>query len=244
VLKRQQAAATVCVSTGAIDGRILWFQKLFAAISQTSLTQAPAMMGQDKLMLETPRQRFDAIEAYSRYQIRMTAEEWEGEIDRLADTLKWDGSLAGETMMSWEQVKALHESGLVTVGGHTVSHPVLIRCTPERARREIFNCAEELRSRLNLEFMPFAYPNGVATPGDEALVQEAGFACGFAGRPTRNTVQTSIFQLGRVPIRPYPLATASASLTRLRRGTADPDSGYGFGVQESSCALKPRLNHE
>ena len=31
VLKRQQAPATVCVSTGAIDGRILWFQKLFAA---------------------------------------------------------------------------------------------------------------------------------------------------------------------------------------------------------------------
>jgi peptidoglycan/xylan/chitin deacetylase (PgdA/CDA1 family) len=183
VLRKCRVPATVFVTTGCIAGYVTWCQRMFSAVHGTRREQLPEFANVSALPLYTPRQRVEATEAISARQRQYPAAEWERMIDRLCEELGWDGNTDGERMMSWEQVQDLHRSAWVTVGGHTVTHPFLDQCAPDHARREVFECAEELRSRLRTEVLPFSYPQGrLPSPAVQALVREAGYACAFTGR--------------------------------------------------------------
>lgn len=220
VLRRQQVPATVFVTTGSIGGAyITWFQRLFSAVEWTSRKQLPDFPGVPPLPLRTPRQRVEAIEAVSAQQMHNEAAAWERLIDRLCDALGWDGNIKGERMMTWDQVEELHGSGLVQIGGHTVTHPLLYECSPEQARAELEDCAAELRGRLGLDFLPFSYPQGrVNPPWVQQLVREAGYACAFTGRKAANTSRTPLYSLGREHVPPNDLAMTSFLLSGIRRG--------------------------
>ncbi len=51
-------------------------------------------------------------------------------------------------------------SGLVEVGGHTLTHPILANATPADQQREIAGCAQALTAWLGKAPRLFAYPNG------------------------------------------------------------------------------------
>jgi peptidoglycan/xylan/chitin deacetylase (PgdA/CDA1 family) len=217
LLRRCQVPATVFVTTGAVSRKPIWPQRLFSAVQTTARPTLPAFDGQAALPLGDVRQRVRAMETISARQKDFPARRWEDLIDRLCDDLGWDGRLDGERMMDWTHVEALHRSGLVTVGGHTVTHPLLERCEPDEARREVFDCADELRERLHPEFLPFSYPQGRCPPARvEALVRDAGFDCAFTGRPARNTSRTPPYRLGRRHVPAGDVARASLLLSGLR----------------------------
>jgi len=62
--------------------------------------------------------------------------------------------------MDTEQIIELDQSGLVTVGAHTLDHPILKNESDERASYEIKGSVEQLGEILNREIIHFAYPNG------------------------------------------------------------------------------------
>lgn len=217
VLRSCQVPATVFLTTGAVSGRPTWFQRLFAAMDRTRLTHLPGCDELPTLPLATPKQRVAALEAVSSLQRRFAAAEWEQRIERLCEALGWDGSVYGERMMNWTQVEKLHNSGLVTIGGHTVTHPALEQCDESQARREIEESAAELRGRLGLDFVPFSYPQGGTPPAPvQAMVREAGYGCAFTGRNVSNTSRTPLYQLGRQHVPPDDLAMTSMLLSGLR----------------------------
>ena len=47
------------------------------------------------------------------------------------------------------------------IGAHTVSHPVLARCSPERQRREITGSVERIAQQLGRRPRCFCYPVGL-----------------------------------------------------------------------------------
>ncbi len=61
--------------------------------------------------------------------------------------------------MDWDMLRAMRNAGM-TVGGHTVTHPVLARATPEQQRAEIAGCARRLLEELGEPMRCFAYPVG------------------------------------------------------------------------------------
>ena len=71
-------------------------------------------------------------------------------------------------------------SGLVDIGAHTVSHPLLAALSIALQRSEIHDGKRALEALLGRPVTGFSYPNGSASPMTRALVQEAGFrhACG------------------------------------------------------------------
>lgn len=84
--------------------------------------------------------------------------------------------------MSWEMAREMQASGLVELGGHTHSHPILTRCSTEQQRFEIVRCAERLRAELGRDPKLFAYTNGGPedfSPELGALLAEAGFEAAF-----------------------------------------------------------------
>jgi peptidoglycan/xylan/chitin deacetylase (PgdA/CDA1 family) len=216
VLKRQAVPATVFLATGALGGRPLWSQRLIAALSNPGVDCLPALAGIGEMRLSTPAERVAAIEAVSRLQVSCRADEWEEVVCEVTEAARWDGTLGDERMMTWDDVKALASSGWVEFGGHTVRHPLLPNCEPARARWELESCAAELRDRLDLRFLPFAYPNGRANPDVQALVKEAGFDCAFTGQRALGTSATPRYQLGRRHVAPGSLPAASLALSGMR----------------------------
>jgi peptidoglycan/xylan/chitin deacetylase (PgdA/CDA1 family) len=80
--------------------------------------------------------------------------------------------------MSWDEVKQLQAAGW-TIGAHTVSHPLLTALSPDKARHEIVNCAQEIAEHIGEYPRLFAYPNGKLSDTSAAItaiLQENNFA--------------------------------------------------------------------
>lgn len=63
--------------------------------------------------------------------------------------------------MTVKQLLEVDKSGLVTIGAHTLNHPILMNESDSDSYREISKSIEELSEILNHEVRYFAYPNGI-----------------------------------------------------------------------------------
>jgi peptidoglycan/xylan/chitin deacetylase (PgdA/CDA1 family) len=61
--------------------------------------------------------------------------------------------------MTWDMLREMHAAGM-TIGGHTVHHPVLSRLTRAEQAEEIAACERRLREELGVAMHAFAYPVG------------------------------------------------------------------------------------
>lgn len=99
---------------------------------------------------------------------------------------------AGESWMSWDEVRGLRERGM-EVGGHTVTHPILATLHPDRQRTEIETSVRRLRTELAAPVDTFAYPVGSRasfTAATRAVLADLGIRrafsfCGGINRPHR-----------------------------------------------------------
>lgn len=85
-----------------------------------------------------------------------------------------------------ETLRSLAGAPGVTIGAHTLSHPMLAKHPEEVARREIAASKAWLEEELGIPARHFAYPvgdPGSAGPRELALAREAGFASAVTTRP-------------------------------------------------------------
>lgn len=90
---------------------------------------------------------------------------------------------SGWEPMTWEQVREMHESGLISVAAHTRTHPILSGIGDEQASEEIEGSREDIRRHLGIEAKTFAYPNGQGADISLHAVQavkESGFEAAFS----------------------------------------------------------------
>lgn len=80
-------------------------------------------------------------------------------------------------VLNWDRLRELEAGGGVQFGAHTLTHPILSRCTDARAAWEIQGSVARVRSELRNPSQVFSYPVGRTqdfTPRDEALVADLG----------------------------------------------------------------------
>lgn len=85
-----------------------------------------------------------------------------------------------------ETLRSLAGAPGVTIGAHTLNHPMLAKHPEEVARAEIVDSRAWLEQTLGLRIKHFAYPVGdpsSAGPREFALAKEAGFASAVTTRP-------------------------------------------------------------
>ncbi len=63
-------------------------------------------------------------------------------------------------MLSWRQIKEMHNSGLIDFEPHTHTHPRLTKISLESAKREILESRKIIEENLNKQCKFFAYPHG------------------------------------------------------------------------------------
>ena len=90
--------------------------------------------------------------------------------------------------LSASGLDALSREQLVTVGAHTMTHPMLSRLPLDRQREEIERNKSYLEDQLNGPVDSFSYPFGDYSPATEAIVRESKFLS--ACTTTRDRVQS------------------------------------------------------
>jgi peptidoglycan/xylan/chitin deacetylase (PgdA/CDA1 family) len=108
--------------------------------------------------------------------------------------------LPDDLMLTSDEVRGLAREG-VTIGAHTVSHPILTRIDAVRARREIVDSGETLAAITGRTVSLFAYPNG--KPGEDFapehvdMVRAAGYAAAVTTGRGVARKSTDVLQLPR-----------------------------------------------
>jgi len=67
----------------------------------------------------------------------------------------------------------------VAIGNHTLSHPLLDQCPPEKVEQEVLGAHERLSSILGHVPLAFAYPNGNTSSRALDIVQATGYQASF-----------------------------------------------------------------
>ena len=71
------------------------------------------------------------------------------------------------------------EAAGVSIGNHTLTHPVLDRCSDRQVKSEIVRAHRILTEATGVEPRAFAYPNGNYDPRGAAVLKELGYEAAF-----------------------------------------------------------------
>ena len=208
VLREFHLPATIFLATGFVDGtERLWFQRLDQALnhSKCPFVEWKFSHGKERLKLSNREDRHKALDRLLPELKRMPDEDLLGEIDRIEQALEVSPLPADELPeplrpMTWDQVREMAAKGLVDFGGHTHTHPILSRCSPEAMRGEIFTCRDRMQAELGHAPKLFAYPNGGAVDYKAQtmdLLREAGFQAACCTRYGRVEKDTPLMELPR-----------------------------------------------
>ncbi|HZQ25970.1 MAG TPA: polysaccharide deacetylase family protein [Terriglobales bacterium] len=105
-------------------------------------------------------------------------------------------------LLNREEVKALASAGM-TIGSHTISHPMLSHISAERAREEMGESRRMLEEALGRPVWALAYPYGEGTSVDTRefrLAEEAGYCCAFMNVDSRHGEDVQRFAMPRVHV--------------------------------------------
>lgn len=103
-------------------------------------------------------------------------------------------------VMTSNEVQTIVSDGLVTIGAHTVNHPMLSGLEGSACRREIVESKRICEDITGRPVITFAYPYGDFDVMAREAVKTAGFALACSTRSGPATAASDIFALPRVHV--------------------------------------------
>lgn len=160
----------------------------------------------------------------------------------LAQLQAWAGidpaPLPEHRMMNVEELRRLRAGGLLELGAHTVTHPLLSAETDDEQALEITQSKQQLEAFLDETATSFSYPFGGRhdfTPASIAAAWAAGFHCACANFRGWVTPQVDRFQLPRFVVRDGDGEAFARQLDTWRR-----NSRRGSALPPSACRAASR----
>ncbi len=215
ILQRHGLTAAFFVSTGYLDGGLMWNDAIIEAVRTTDrdalrCVDAAGVTRQWPLGDAAARRRaIDGLIGSVKYLDPDLRHE------RVSELVHQAGRPSPtDLMLTSDKVRRMRKGGML-IGGHTVSHPILAKLEPRVAQGEIETGRRRLQDLLGEPIEYFAYPNG--KPGSDYLrehvemVQRAGF---------KAALSTS-----------WGSAARGADLHQLPRFTPWDRSRTGFGLR-------------
>lgn len=91
------------------------------------------------------------------------------------------GDQSGEhPKMTWETLQELSKDPLITIAGHTVTHPDLPTLTSDKQIDELTRSKADLESHLGIKVDYFAYPEGKNDAVTQGYTKDAGYTLAFS----------------------------------------------------------------
>ena len=189
ILKKYEVPFTVYVATSFAD-RVgeMWWLALEAVIAQNELIGL-RLDGRDRWFecgsVEQKRAVFDHIYTWLR-QLE-TEDELRKVVRELATRHRVDiAAFCAELCMDWHELATLAADPLVTIGAHTVNHPILNKVDDQAVRSELDNSRAVIEAALGVRPQHLAYPIGdrfAAGPREFRIAAELGFKTAVTTRP-------------------------------------------------------------
>lgn len=117
------------------------------------------------------------------------------------------GLIGNNGYLTWDQLREMVNTGLVTAYDHTWSHYSLINATPDKMRQEILTAKTQLEQNLGTKVDVFAYPYGSENPNVINFLQANGFKAAFSTIPGMYQCDSFIMTLHRTRIGNLPLSS-------------------------------------
>lgn len=120
---------------------------------------------------------------------------------READVRIPPGPPAKYAPCSWDQLREMADSGLMEIGSHTVTHPILSTISDEESSTELSRSKAQIEQGIGREVRCFCFPNGMPgdfRPSQVAQVAEAGYACSVVAAFGMVASATDRFQIPRI----------------------------------------------
>lgn len=177
ILLKHQAHATFFISTGFIDGGIMWNDAIIETIRRTRTPILDcSFLNIGSIPLETPSEKVAASKQLITTIKYLPLEDRPLITATLAE--KCGVSLPTDLMLTSSETRELRSTGM-SIGAHTVSHPILTTLDDRTARNEIALGAAQLSEIIGERIGLFAYPNGKHlqdyTMRDVEIVKSLGF---------------------------------------------------------------------
>jgi peptidoglycan/xylan/chitin deacetylase (PgdA/CDA1 family) len=134
----------------------------------------------------------------------------------LDDLLSWSGAApnarSSHKSLTEAEINGLKQSGLIDIGAHTMTHPVLCSLPVAEQRKEIRGSKEFLEAIINRPVMSFAYPHGAYSRETHAVVRENGFSAACSSHTDPVCRGANLFSLPRILVRDWDGETFARSL--------------------------------
>jgi peptidoglycan/xylan/chitin deacetylase (PgdA/CDA1 family) len=100
--------------------------------------------------------------------------------------------------MTSDEVRTIASDGLVSIGAHTVTHPMLLALDATTRQREIAESKRACEDLIGVPVTAFAYPYGDSNVEAREAVKAAGFTFACGGRGGAANFMSDIFALPRM----------------------------------------------
>ena len=199
ILKRLELPASFFIATGFLDGGCMFNDVVIEAVRRTT----------------EPDLQLDDL-GLGRYPLA-SDESRASSVDRILESLKYfkperrhetaleiarraGARVPTNLMMTSRQVRLLHEAGM-TIGAHTVTHPILADIPDKQAREEMASGRDALEKITGAAVRLFAYPNGRPLrdyrPEHAAMARELGFDAALSAARGAARPGDDLFQIPR-----------------------------------------------
>jgi peptidoglycan/xylan/chitin deacetylase (PgdA/CDA1 family) len=213
-LRSRGLPATIFLTAGNIERREpLWFDRVLTAFRRS---QRPELAGENgsRAPLGTVEEKWRAALRVLMELKNLDVEDRTDRIARLYETLDVNPSSAEpDLLLTWDEVREMSGQG-ITFGSHTMTHFVLSRCTPERARWELIESKRLIESQVGKPVRLLAYPHGKLEDFSSDVARyarEAGYGLALTTVWGTNSAQDDRFQLRRMS--PWPADVPSFALS-------------------------------
>ena len=189
ILKKYDVPFTVYVATSFAD-RVgeLWWLALEVVVAQNELVEL-RIDGRDRRFecrnVKEKRTAFGQIYGWLR-QIK-TEDELRHIMRDLTTRHRVDmAAFCRDLCMDWKELAVFAADPLVTIGAHTVSHPILTKLDEKAVRSELKNSRAVIETVLGARPRHLAYPVGdrsAAGPREFKIAAELGFKTAVTTRP-------------------------------------------------------------
>lgn len=223
VLKKYNAPATVFLPTDFIGtSRWFWTDRLAHLFIQHGQSEVSARTRECSAhaLVNKLEDLQGSVESRTEEAIAMLkachSEQIESVLSELSTRWAAEPVPQGRAFLSWDEVREMRSSGLVTFGSHTASHRILTMLTEEEVREELVRSRERLvkEHAADASFIPFCYPNGNYNDNTVRCVEETGYDLAVTTERGWNLPGPDQFTLKRIGL--HQDITSSAAMLRCR----------------------------
>ena len=186
ILRDRGVPATFFITTGFLDDGVLaWWDEVawMVRTSQKSTLARNDWTG-DGIRFDEPG-RNEAVQRLLRIYKQLEGDRTDAYLEFLAEATgsgRAPSEIAHDTWMTWDMVREMSSAGM-SIGGHTVTHPVLSRLDRDAQQREIGRCKQRIEEELGETITAFSYPVGSPDAFNDdtrSSLRECGFRWAFS----------------------------------------------------------------